>query len=821
METKKTLNNITLETNKIDTMTEVKRESLSDEALVQEINRLSEAAPQQKKEEINPSLETKKAAKEEKTEEIPVKLRSLQEWREKASEEVPYDEKYEPINIGYGSFDEIAEALEGKFSEYGKRFRSRDGKKSNSFLNMENGMFAVSNALSDIRKLRDRKGGTHEEKASALYESRELLNAAFVGMEKAVDDYITSHGGFSFKAIFSEGRARLKLAREVKKMLKYEGNKYAGVLITRTLNSVPLMEENHESDYTIAKRRKIEEKEAGNAILANNPELNEKVKAARKVQENRQWYSNEYSDKMNANENLNTGTSENYNRNFSRILNVRNVDKEKVYANIEFLEAFQNGNVEQMEAFAEQIVNKLVSVSVKKEDYEGKFEDFKTNAGWFFMLSQLKLNKVFSDLKNKNNLWKKKFDIIDKKIDIMNVLEVLEDGKMQFEGFASSGEYSTKMLNRKDAYDNLKLGYEGMYDVYMADLANQKKGLEEDEKGLVKFIDGGISEGLVLEKVGKENNPEYEVKAEEYLSFKPIPFEEYSQRAADDAAFGREGSNKSLSSLGRSCYRDYKFYMTEDYAREIRNTDKAKGRITVGYTDRDMDQALKKTQKNLTSRALIHFLNAEPDDLQKTKADIEMLEAFKTGDAEMIERYVKQIVNNFLDLSVNFSDYYNEHNFIKTYRINEMCLIWDGFSKDEMIKPVLEKMDKNLIDIINKKVDVITSIGNITEINLTSRGYQHGIPGKSKMDDETSMALIADITNNLIVNNNEFQDLKDELKKDPQYNEKYKKYFEKESLFVPELKSERKENEPVNPMVEINVQAVMRKREGSGVRLKE
>lgn len=818
METKKTIN-VTQEIIRNETINDFKKESLSDDALAQEMNRLSEVAQQQKSEEINPSLETKKAAKEEKTETIPVKLRSLQEWREKISEEVPFDEKYEPLNIGYGSFDEIAEALEGKFSEYGNRFRSREGKKSNSFMNMENGMYAVSSVLSDIRKLRDRKGGIHEDKVKELYDCNQLLNAKFVEAEKAIDDYISSHGGFSFKAIFSEGRARLKLAREVKKMLKYEGNKYTGVLITRAMDSVTFLEENHESDYSISKRRRIAEKEAEEKILSQNPELKEQVNVIRGEQEKRQWYSNEYSDKINANEKLNTGTAENFNRNFSRILNVRNVDKEKVYANIEFLEAFQNGNREQMEAFAEQIVNKLVSVSVKKEDYEGKFEDFTTNAGWFFMFSQLKMNKVFSDLENKNNLWKKKFDILDKKMDIMNVLEVLERGKLEFEGFASSGEYSTKMLNRKDAYDNLRLGYEGMYDVYMADLANLKEGFKEDEKGLAQFIDGGISEGLVLEKVGKEYNPEFEAKAEEYLNFKPIPFEEFSQRKDDASAFDRNGTNKLLSSLGVSRFNIFNGERTEDYAREIRKIDKAKSKVTAGYTDNDMDQAHRKTQNNITTRALIHFLNAEPDDLQKTKADIEMLEAFKNGDAEMIERYVTQIINNFLDLSVNFSDYYDEHNFLKTFRINEMCLIWDGFSKDEMIKPVLEKMDKNLIDIVDKKAAIISSIGNIMEVNLTSRGYQHGIPCKGKIDDNTAITYIKAMTENLINQNNEFQDLKDNLKKDPQYNEKYKMYFEKERLFVPELKNERKENEPVNPMVEINVQALMRKSEGSGVKL--
>lgn len=818
METKKTIN-VTQEIIRNETINDFKKESLSDDALAQEMNRLSEVAQQQKSEDINPSLETKKAAKEEKTETIPVKLRSLQEWREKISEEVPFDEKYEPLNIGYGSFDEIAEALEGKFSEYGNRFRSREGKKSNSFMNMENGMYAVSSVLSDIRKLRDRKGGIHEDKVKELYDCNQLLNAKFVEAEKAIDDYISSHGGFSFKAIFSEGRARLKLAREVKKMLKYEGNKYTGVLITRAMDSVTFLEENHESDYSISKRRRIAEKEAEEEILSQNPELKEQVKNARKRQENRQWYSNEYSNKINKNNKLFSGASETYNRNFSKVLNVTNVTKEKVYANIEFLEAFQNDNKEQMRAYAEQIINKLVSVSVKREDYVGNSENFQTNAGWFFMYAELKHQEVFKELAEENNRWKKKFEIVDKKADIINALNNIEDAEIGYRGFDASGAYSTKLLNQTGAYESIKMGYNTAYDAYMDELANMKNGLEEDEKFLAPFLQGGTSGELVLEKVGKEYKPEYEAKVKEYYNYKPIPFEEYSQREDDASAFDRNGTNKLLSSLGVSRFRIFNGERTEDYAREIRKIDKAKSKVTAGYTDNDMDQAHRKTQSNITTRALIHFLNAEPDDLQKTKADIEMLEAFKNGDAEMIERYVTQIINNFLDLSVNFSDYYDEHNFLKTFRINEMCLIWDGFSKDEMIKPVLEKMDKNLIDIVDKKAAIINSIGNIMEINLTSRGYQHGIPCKGKIDDNTAITYIKAMTENLINQNNEFQDLKDNLKKDPQYNEKYKMYFEKERLFVPELKNERKENEPVNPMVEINVQALMRKSEGSGVKL--
>lgn len=485
MEIKKTMQQ-TIQAEEITKINENAEEKILEENM--------EAKAFSSKTDINISQEAAKDARDNQELVVPEKLKCLDGWREKVKEERPFDRQYTPIEDKMLTYDENADRFQTKLREFWNDFEMRSGNKSESFKAMPTSILELNYAVDNLRKVWEKTGVSEGELDEIRKKAVNEVDECYKKAVGAVDNYINTHGITSFKGIRSEGRARMKLAREFKKMVVNEGEKLVGKFILHTFenkkDAVGNNDDPHRFDEEVMTARINEAMEAIPYEI-DAEKAREYARIIRQDSDDVRVITGDYPDSVTKIGKSSKITS----RCLKGILNKDTQNEEQMRANVEIMEAFKNGDMKTIEKYVIQIATSLLNMTSRFDLFISTipFKDTYLMHQWWFMWSE------FPRVEEVKNILQTKFDpvlyeILSAKGDVLSGLGLVREDEIMKYGYSTtSGVYSE---NNKGSYER--------------DLDGAKTLSEE---GLKRFY--SLKKKLMAE-------PDYEEKYKKYFEIDEV-----------------------------------------------------------------------------------------------------------------------------------------------------------------------------------------------------------------------------------------------------------------------------------------------------------
>lgn len=295
--------------------------------------------------------------------------------------------------------------------------------------------------------------------------------------------------------------------------------------------------------------------------------------------------------------------------------------------------------------------------------------------------------------------------------------------------------------------------------------------------------------------INKESRIQWsQPKAEEYKKIKEVVGDKITEQKVDNSAlavlkqtiddsgieFDKSLGEDSIASLNK-LIREKPTYEKDKYIAEasIYHSVLAKKRI-MNRNTKQMNEFIE--TKGATSgaaerfmRTYFNFLGAS-EEKDVVEAEEQLLDALEKEDVGMMKKIDESILQNYLKMSVNVSDYLNDKtDLLNLTNLRRMAIMGTIFLKDS---GPFGELDPELVKIASAKNQIIDSIASFAQDRLTGIGYDSTnvvpAPGVEAVYPITAVSRIIQINEAVQVYNG----LREKMKNNSSQWKKYGKYFE-------------------------------------------